>query len=399
MITTDKLRNLFGFLTLFVFLFLWDQASTHFDFRPIILIWILFYLLSNHKFNKINFLIPTIIVSLHTIFICILFRIFPTQKTILSILVFFIFNLYTVNNYRYLTRDLIKGFYFFFIINFIVQILEIFGFLDISTHAGPYLMNIDRRTGLLNEPSHLAIIYAPFFATFFLNFKKFHRYFKFLPFMLGISSLILAVSNTLIFFVSVFFIFLLSRKINKNMIGPIVITFITLLFLISINIHNPISFANKFLTSLDYLLDYNFNIAPITNDISVLVFFSNFNTVLHSLYNFPLGVGFNNYQFARDLFVLKMQNVDQIYPVSQLNREDGSSNLFKLFVEFGFLLIPYLYLIYNRAKKIFADGNFFGIFCFFSVVITIIRGIGYFNGFYIVFILYMYFYPHVVKKA
>ena len=195
--------NFIGFLIFTIFYILWDIKKLHIDLRILLFLWGAYFIYSNYKFIDVKFFFIPFILTLHLLFIHFAYGAEIQLRSFLSI-IFVYLSILFFNAYK---KDfpffLFKSASIFFSVNLLIQLLEILGVLSLSTRASPFLPNTPRFSGLFNEPSHLALFYAPFLATYFTNVAKFRKYidFKFISF--AIISLIIAPSTTM------FFIFLI----------------------------------------------------------------------------------------------------------------------------------------------------------------------------------------------
>ena len=137
-------------------------------------------------------------------------------------------------------------------------------------------------------------------------------------------------------------------------------------------------------------------VTNVTN-VTSAVFLYHLNVAIFSIVNKPLGYGLNNYEVAfrhfkeinktdktEDSLVYKVGkyfkfNATFYKEFENLNYNDGSSNLFKIIAEFGYLSFIILFLIvyYSFTKKIQFEEKIFLI----PIIVTqLCRGAGYFNG-------------------
>ena len=221
-----------GFLTFFTFYFLWDKFFFGIDLRYIVSIWALFFFWNHRDFSSFSikiFAFPFFLI-IQSIIVYFLYGFTPTVNSILSILLVLQLTIYFDIYRGEIPHFLYKSTTLFFTLNFFVQIMEIVGVLDISTKASEFLPGISRRAGLLNEPSHLAIIYAPILCAFFSNPIRFTKYIKWPPIIFGISSLIIAPSTTLFFVIGIFLFFeLIFFKTQRSLFLLFLFCFVMLL--------------------------------------------------------------------------------------------------------------------------------------------------------------------------
>ena len=103
-----------------------------------------------------------------------------------------------------------------------------------------------------------------------------------------------------------------------------------------------------------------------------------------SLINKPFGFGFQNYYKAFELS--KVHNIKFDPLVYVLNKKDGASTFLKIIVEYGLFSVIFFYIIslIFLNKKINIETKFFIIPIILS---SFFRGVGYFNGGFLILIL------------
>ena len=112
-----------------------------------------------------------------------------------------------------------------------------------------------------------------------------------------------------------------------------------------------------------------------------------------SLLNDRIGVGFNNYNFAHKNYVHQVAREHET--LIKANVFDAASNVPKIICEFGFLGIFFLlYFGYFFIKNQKDDP--ITIFTISVIILQLIRGVGYFNGGFILFMILSYY---LLKKT
>jgi len=103
-----------------------------------------------------------------------------------------------------------------------------------------------------------------------------------------------------------------------------------------------------------------------------------------SFINKPFGFGFQNYYKAFELS--KVYNIKFDPLVYELNKKDGASTFLKILVEYGLFSVIFFYIIslIFFDKKINIETKFFIIPIILS---SFFRGVGYFNGGFLILIL------------
>lgn len=266
---------------------------------------------------------------------------------------------------------------------------------------------------LFKENSHLGMIAPAFILTFLYrvtNFKinvlELILFFIFLILCFVKSSMTLLAG---LFFSSVVIILFQYNKLNNKFIFSIIIL---LLFIISIFFSDKeckkrIIYDNSFslqieakgnnliidekYKNMENIADNNFFnnlLNKYGTNISSQVFFYNLKLTFISIYEKPLGWGFQNYHNAHKFLsnkylIKKIKNYDQ--NLLQINNKDGSNNFNKILVEFGVIgILLYVFVFfYLINSKINIQEKIFLL----SIVITqSVRGAGYFNGGFILII-------------
>ena len=291
---------------------------------------------------------------------------------------------------------------FLIIFFFIILAFNIISFFNNSFSLNCFFGCFSVNRFLFLENSHLAYISSLIIFFYIFNSLKKDNI-KFIVFFLFfLISLIKNQSTTLLtsnIIISTFFLIFYSKNLDKFKF----VSFLCIFVLSSIFIVSPFhkekvdDFVNIFhqekkQDNLTFVLSPP-EISNVKN-LSSDVYFFNSKIAFNSLIDRPFGWGLYNYQFAHQ----KYSKITKSYleGSSWLNNDDGANILFKSIVEMGifsFLLyIPFLYFLF--CKKI----NFQYKLLLAPPIITqvLIRGSGFFNGGFIVFII-LYFYL-VFKK-
>ena len=115
------------------------------------------------------------------------------------------------------------------------------------------------------------------------------------------------------------------------------------------------------------------------------VYIVSFNIAKQSILEKPFGYGFNNYHLAFKKYIDKIYVTNPL--TKKLNVFDGSNNFAKLAAELGIFSIFIFYILLRLlfSKKIPFQYKFIIFPALFSQ--TFIRGAGYFNGGYILFLV------------
>ena len=124
-------------------------------------------------------------------------------------------------------------------------------------------------------------------------------------------------------------------------------------------------------------------------NLSTEVFIVSLNISKLALLEKPLGYGFNNYHVAFNKYI---EEIDTTHPFTKkLNIFDGSNNFSKMITEFGIfsLIIFFILFKFLFSSKITFEYKFIIFPTLFTQ--TFIRGAGYFNGGYILFLILVFY--------
>ena len=266
------------------------------------------------------------------------------------------------------------------------------------------------------ENSHIGFISSTLIAYILINLKKNNLYILplalfylliFLNFSLTIFiSIIISLSYFLIFYYKsfnlyqkIFIIFLLISSIYKINVNSGAIDKIynliqinnwkvneNLIFSDNIN-NNKINDEdkNKVEKNINNPEPINKENSQKRKNLSSEVYIVSFNIAKQSILEKPFGYGFNNYHLAFKKYIDKMYVTNPL--TKKLNVFDGSNNFAKLAAELGIfsIFIFYILLRFLFSKNIPFQYKFIIFPALFSQ--TIIRGAGYFNGGYILFLV------------
>ena len=384
------------------------------------------------KENYKTIFLPIFLILGHYFF-SILYTNFPLNY--LSILKLLVLSLILISVFLSL-KSFKQNFSFF--INYSVIILFIFLIFDflinISNNNFQIALSMDRfencyhgyftqMSSIFREESHFAMNISPLLLTslfLYLEGKNKSNFVLIISILIILFSIVFTLSLT--FIISMFLFLTLSiflakkRKTRITFFFLIILLPTTLIFYPKcadklINISSNI-FQNLGITLADRIIvkAQNRNQERMTNDPQVVekvdniqsglssgVYINSIKIAKNSVFNYPLGVGFNNYIYSFYNFVERTSeeivNVEEIIKYLKiLNHNDGSNNFAKFSVEFGILSI-FFYIILVRFllnKQIEPSMKIFII----STLITqiFIRGAGYFNGgFLILYVFAFYF--------
>ncbi|MDC1416048.1 hypothetical protein N8300_02470 [Pelagibacteraceae bacterium] len=131
-------------------------------------------------------------------------------------------------------------------------------------------------------------------------------------------------------------------------------------------------------------------------NLSSEVYIVSLNIAKLSFLENPLGFGLNNYHLAFRNFINEIIVTNKM--TQKLNFMDGSNNFSKLIAEFGIFSIIIFYIIFNFlfSKKISFEHKFLIFPALFTQ--TFIRGAGYFNGGWILFLVLAFYLIYKSKE-
>jgi hypothetical protein len=269
---------------------------------------------------------------------------------------------------------IIYSFLFFF---YLFIVYQFFSFDDYFTQVSTSCVGCFSILRIFfKENSHLALT-APsiiFYLLFISNYNKFTNFFLLFIFVFICfvnPSLTLYLGFIILVLLCVFFKIKLS-KLQKLFFILIIFFLIFKLITDSTSKIKVTDFFNK-----------NNNI-----NLSTEVYKTSFLIAQKAIFYKPLGYGFNNYSEAFDAFIGEINVNDNL--VTVLNKKDGSNNFSKIVTEFGIFSIFFFYFLISFLFNNKIDKKI-KIFIILPIIIqTFIRGAGYFNGGFILFVFYAF---------
>lgn len=361
-------------LSLFLFLIMLYEIRIYRKSNIFIYIFfVIFILFIFHYF--INLFINNIPINIYSIIKIISFFLISTS--------IYYYKEFILNNFNKIINLFLT---FFFIILVIFNIINLFNNkLSINCIFGCFSIN---RFFFL-ENSHLAYISSLVIFYYIFNSLKKENIKFFIPFLFFLISLIKNQSTTLLvsnISISFFLLTFYSKYLDKIK----KISFLCIFIISAIFVFNS-SDKLKHDTHEQKINDF-INVIlkkELPKNLSSDVYFFNSKIAFNSLLDMPFGWGLFNYQFAHQKYSRLIES--DIEGSSWLNNNDGSNILFKAIVELGifsFLLwVSFLFFLFKnkidfRYKLLIAPP---------IITQVIIRGSGFFNGGFIVFlILYLY---------
>jgi hypothetical protein len=390
------------------FIFLWDLSIFSLQSRFLILLPFIFFFL-NFKFFflkilNIKFLIIFLIIYFHQLYnINFVFDFYSSASLFFLVLISIITYLYK----DYILNNFNIFFLFFFFILFILILTFIFiNFNLLNLH---YLGNFFQLSKVVfKENSHLGMIIS---SVILFNVYKFiktnnYKYLVFFSTLYVLISIPYSLTTFLGLILSCFIlIFTNFFVINKKLI----LCLLTLIIISLIQIYTNLILRNKLSNSNTYIVNSfdnivnekvnsDFNDGKIKPNLSIEVYITSLKIALLSIKDKPLGFGFNNYQLASNKYIGSLHTDN--YEKKLLNLQDGSNNFSKIVTEFGFfsIILFYFFFKFCYSKNINLSYKFLLIPNLATQ--TFIRGAGYFNGGYIVFLLLLIYlvYENDLKK-
>ena len=249
-----------------------------------------------------------------------------------------------------------------------------------------YLINFFQEKIKLNfsksfylENSHLGMMMPAVFFSAILIINKSRNYFFLFLFLL--STVITWVNSSSTFFISyiisqvILFFFFYKKIQNKFWIYSFIFFLINcLIFFSNDNCTRKITDIN-----LKNVSEKKISNEGGSNKLTSIIYERSIIISLNTLYEHPLGWGYDGMYKATDIFLKKPQYENVYHLVKLLNLKDGLGNLFKLVTEFGFFsffiflfFIKYLF----KIKKIFL----YNLFIIVLFITQCLRGAGYLNG-------------------
>ena len=372
-------------------------------------------LIKKKKLINFIFLFLILIISAHTLVLnyikVIDYSLMEFSKFCLSIIYILIIVFYR----DFILKNILKIINLFLIFYFVLILTN--SFLNYYNNEVVCLFGcFSKNREIFKEASHLAFI-SPLVIIYYLNvveIKKLNLIYKFLILFFFISILN-NLSTTLLgtIIISSVLIFITNYKfvINKKKF-MLLIVFFTLLIpfdrntVVKIDQFYDVSslIDNKYINYVDknlitnnifsnYDLDNNIKekIKKIDNpgkskNLSIETLITNTKLAIYSLSTDYIGWGIHNYKYAHKTYISKV-NTSNVVGTLWLNSQDGTNNFNKGVVEFGFIFfVPILMIIYLLFDRKISINNKLLIFpILFSQ--TFIRGAGFFNGGYIVFLI------------
>lgn len=285
---------------------------------------------------------------------------------------------YSLASLRILSDRFIGGWLRALLYIFLGAILidQVLGFAGITTNVYPhYFLPIERRSGLVSEPSFVALWLSPYLFMIGHNFAMFKRYLGLSSLCMVLAIMILCPSATLIAILALTMTILATEYLLRGSAFGLFASLLTLSVVLGVIIALPdvADRVNGVIGADAGAKDQN---------MSSLVFVKGRQMASYALLNMPLGVSF------QDMASLT-QYSDVAYlnkTIWSLNSDDGSSILFKGICELGILfLLVACVALWRFLKNILSDarGSMFTLVVLsfqFSAFAHFLRASSYFDG-------------------
>ena len=388
-------NNLILIISFSSFFFFWDYSILNVQLRFLILFPLITILFSNYfliqvfNIKSITFLI---------IFVHLLLNVNKNFTFFYFASFFFLFFISIITKiYRDYILDNFEKFIYFFIVLLILSII-FYVFANYQMIDSYYVGNFFQLSKLIfKENSHLGMV-VPSVIIFFIYKYSIKKNYHYLVIIFILLSLIF-LSYSLTAFAGLILSCTVLIITNYSVIKKQLFYLIILITLSSLQIFTNNQIYSKFLNSTVYIYNLKSKIISdekrisdeknVTPNLSIEVYLTSLKITFYSLKDKPFGYGLNNYQSASS------EHISKIYirnkESKELNLQDGSNNFSKIVTEFGFFSIVLLFFAYKFifSKKI--DLSYKFLIVPNLITQTFIRGAGYFNGGYIVFLLLLIF--------
>ena len=416
----------------------------HFQLRYIIIVPFLRLLFSKKLKDIVKSLYLPFLIIVHLIIVKFIIGNPFIVRDYLSVLLLLIVYVATYN-YRLIIiknfHQIIKYFVIIFAFLFSLYFFLFFPYFVFNCYNGWF----SQTRFLFLENSHFALMAAPviiYYNLYFLNFENFSfkKNFELWFYCLFLIYSFINFSTTFLFglillniIVIILHLFFFKNK-NKYKIIFTSIFFIIISILIVINksecksrsfdilqnsdkyslimgnnIKNLFSkfqsdflifYNKKILANDDYILEKK---KPAEHEVilgsgpnfSIAVILVNLQIASISAFNDPMGVGFNNYNFSHRKYATEFSNTGLENDIYLVNNFDAASNFSKIIAEFGVFGIFFLFYFFVCFFKNTKDKPI-NILVFSFLILQLIRGVGYFNGGFIVYVILYFF---LIKKS
>ena len=432
-----KIEKYLIIFSLTAFFFFWGIKLEYFQARLLIflpLLTIIYQTYKNRNYNFVKF--PAIIFGcllVHLMAVKYFFGIFNFMTIIYAIILTFIAII--ISYYKEL---ILKNLYLivniFIFITPIIVIVNLYVSFNYAAENGALqirdlFLNCDRSAlsfgkFIFKENSHFSMMTVPVILSFFFLKKKLLNNLNKIFFAVFLIINIIFFSTTLLVALIICSLYFIFYLLTNNSIGFNLTKYDKLNNdILSLNITFQKNFKKIIILLIVMAVSYSISVLPtckrkiyetvylitkVENEITIAnnqqsdvnssssTFYYSLLVMLESLKTFNLiGVGINNYEIAFNSaapelrWFIDKEGDQKIHDyAASVNKQDGYNNFSKILVEFGFLsllLIP-VFLKFMFSNKV----NLFHKVFFSSLVITqLLKGAGYFNGGFILAILFI----------
>lgn len=429
-----EIKNIFLFISLFSFIFLWGIELEGVQLRFLISLMVFHVLIKIYlDLAKNKFYVLIIAFCLFLILITHLYfnqtasdqRITRTQflGSILFVYILLIVY-YFYEDINKIKLNIISAFFFLFFISTLTGLYNgkkdnpyfcggiknlFFSLEDLAIKGGNFFyadslnpdlsrfreLNLSYSEYIFNENSHLGMMAASLicYSLFVICKKKSSFFFK-LSFFLFFILCMIKSSTTLLVGLAIsiaIFLFAEHKRLNFKLVvsQALILLLVSLIFFSDKNCKSRLSSEHETPLNGSSYNDFLKKKLKINGgNLTSAIYFYSFKVASHSLIEKPFGWGLNNYNSA-------FLSVSKKFPPSSkaiipFNNKDASNNFVKVLVEFGiFGFIFYLsFIFYIFNTKVDLDEKFFLVP---FIVAQSLRGAGYFNGGFLLFTFLMIF--------
>lgn len=358
------------------FIFFWGINFSFLQLRFLIFLLIIPILLNYEKVlykRYINYFLLLGLIFFHTIFQYPFDKINNLFDIVGFLFLCLIFDIYKKNFFKKIDQIM----YIFFVCLFSYILISYFSYENYFIQVSDGCIGcFSILREFFDENSHfgLAVVPSIFYLLFLSKIKTSMRLF-----LLGLIFILayLNISITLVagLLIILFFIIFMNWK-NKKLY----IYLMLILLLVSFFNKNVLNNINK--VSDIFVKNEKINL-------SSEVYLASLFVTKKALMNKPFGYGFNNYYIAFDEFIEDYEPFNKL--VFELNRKDASNNLSKIVTEFGIFSIFYFYFLISFFFKRSIDTKLKLFLIIPLIMQTFVRGVGYFNGGFLLFFIYALF--------
>ncbi len=389
-----------------IFIFFFDFLKNYTDLRLIIFIPFFFALYINYssvkKIDK-NFLyIFAILILLLTLQGQYLLNNLSDRIYNIKSIIFFIVSVYGIWSFSdfllkkidFIFKIFLIFFFTYTIFFLILNIDLIFGKNNCYIGCFSY---IDSDFKFYTENSHVGFLSTSIIAYLVLKIKKIDYFFiSSIIFYLFVSHNFSLTTFIPLFFILLYFLIVYFKKFNLYQKILLIVFITSSIFTISSTtealdkLKNIYNFDNWKVVAPQTKNDVNFQSKKENvKNLSTEVFIVSLNISKLAFFEKPLGYGFNNYHVAFNKHIGKINITNPV--TKKLNIFDASNNFSKIITEFGIFSLVIFFILFKFlfSSKIAFEYKFIIFPSLFTQ--TFIRGAGYFNGGYILFLILVFY--------